>query len=155
MKKFKKLLGSTEDPHFRQKFKDAIHLLSEVDLMYTQYTPRLEPYAPIWPKQKETDGNKEVQSKDPASQVATHSHSDGCATGAIFEDRQCRPPKWFLIEQAMQEGTAALEQIRDRQDVAAFHSRPPTVLGTSRQRHVGAKNERQIHDEDFLAGSVA
>ncbi|KAL2752534.1 hypothetical protein ACRALDRAFT_1072445 [Sodiomyces alcalophilus JCM 7366] len=145
VKKFKKLLGPTEDPHFRQKITDAIHL-SEVDLMHTQYAPRLEPYISLWSKEKTTDKDKEAQRT--ASQVATHSHSKGQTEEVVFEDRQNRPPMWFLIEQAMREGTAVLEKIRDRGDVSVFHSRPSVVLGSGRQRDIEGRGESQNQDEN-------
>lgn len=94
--------------------------MTEVDIAYTQYFPHLEPYVSIWPNHKDKKGGHDERQNE-----TTTSKSE--------EDSNWRPEMWHAVEEAMQEGPAALERIRDRRDMVDFHSAPLPF-------HNGAKN---------------
>lgn len=95
-KKLKKQAEEATDPEEKASIEADLHI-ADVDYHYTRYFPFMERYeslytAPENSKDDEADGQ-------PAAIRALHSE---------------RPPMWKVVEEAMRNGEAALEELQER-----------------------------------------
>lgn len=95
-KQLRKRLEAATDSDEAAQIKKDIHIC-EVDISYTVYFPYLEPYISLYPR---VDGKSE-STDDEKSSAASNLHTE-------------RPALWTVVEKAMEEGTPALERLRDR-----------------------------------------
>ncbi|PKS06811.1 hypothetical protein jhhlp_006886 [Lomentospora prolificans] len=92
VKQLKKRLSSEATTEKADEIKAKLEI-AEVDLAYTRYYPFLEPYISLYPKKVAKDG------------------STATAKAALDAER---PPIWKEVQEALGQGTRALEKLRDR-----------------------------------------
>lgn len=139
LKQMQKQLEEAEDPKEKAELEQKVHMY-EVDVAYATYHPHLEPYVSIWPTkktpeqmarqreelEKERQKKKEKKKKRAKGEPVSESEDEMVRKPKYDEPGQ-RGELWHLIEQAMAEGPAALEKIRDRKDAAADLQEPLVV----------------------------
>lgn len=105
-KKLKKQADEATDPEEKAKIEAELHI-ADVDYHYTRYFPFLERYESLYTTPEDSkDDDAEGQ---PAAIRALHSE---------------RPPMWKVVEEAMSNGQAALEELQERRPEKPQESRP-------------------------------
>lgn len=95
-KKLKKQAEEATDPEEKASIEADLHI-ADVDYHYTRYFPFLERYESLYTA---TDESKDDDAEgQPAAIRALHSE---------------RPPMWKVVEEAMRNGQAALEELQER-----------------------------------------
>lgn len=95
-KKLKKQADEATDPEEKASIEADLHI-ADVDYHYTRYFPFLERYESLYTTSEDSkDDDAEGQ---PAAIRALHSE---------------RPPMWKVVEEAMSNGQAALEELQER-----------------------------------------
>lgn len=102
----------------------------DIDIAYTQYHPHLEPYISLYPNSNSNNNNKKKEGAEEDDEAENP------------DDPFNKPDMWHVIEEAMGEGTAALEKIRDRKNAAAFLQAPLAV----HQRRASEADGKKKHD---------
>ncbi|KAH8752529.1 hypothetical protein F5883DRAFT_576384 [Diaporthe sp. PMI_573] len=95
-KKLKKQAEECTDPEEKARIETDLHI-ADVDYHYTRYFPFLERYESLYTA---PENPKDDEAEDqPAAIRALHSE---------------RPPMWKVVEEAMRNGQAALEELQER-----------------------------------------
>jgi flagellar biosynthesis chaperone FliJ len=129
LKKAQKALAATEDEAEKARLQEQERVLN-IDIAYTQYHPHLEPYVSLYPNNI-NDGKKNKKQEEQDDDEAEENP----------DDPMNKPDMWHVIEEAMKEGTAALEKIRDRKNAAAFLQAPLVI--NSRPKEESAAERKQ------------
>lgn len=105
----KKKLEQESDTDKADQIRRDLHI-AEVDEAYTLYFPHLETYVGLYSNSAKSNAdNDDDESKTPAAKAALAAE---------------RPPMWTVIEEAMEEGTEALEKLRDRRSPDGLEAKP-------------------------------
>ena len=105
-KKLKKQADEATDPEEKANIEADLHV-ADVDYHYTRYFPFLERYESLYTA---TENSKDDEAEgQPAALRALHSE---------------RPPMWKVVEEAMRNGQAALEELQERRPEKS-QERPP------------------------------
>lgn len=95
-KKLKKQAEESTDPEEKARIEADLHI-ADVDYHYTRYFPFLERYESLYTA---PESSKDDEAEDqPAAIRALHSE---------------RPPMWKVVQEAMRNGQAALEELQER-----------------------------------------
>lgn len=95
-KKLKKQADEATDPEEKASIEADLHI-ADVDYYYTRYFPFLERYESLYTAPE--DSKDDEAEGQPAAMRALHAE---------------RPPMWKVIEEAMRNGQAALDELQER-----------------------------------------
>ncbi|KAG6365177.1 hypothetical protein INS49_006785 [Diaporthe citri] len=105
-KKLKKQADEATDPGEKASIEADLHI-ADVDYHYTRYFPFLERYESLYTASEDSKGD-EAEGR-PAAIRALHSE---------------RPPMWKVVEEAMRNGQAALEELQERRPEKSQERQP-------------------------------
>lgn len=105
-KKLKKQADEVTDPEEKASIEADLHI-ADVDYHYTRYFPFLERYESLYTASEDSKGDE--AEGQPAAIRALHSE---------------RPPMWKVIEEAMRNGQAALEELQERRPEKSQERQP-------------------------------
>lgn len=105
-KKLKKQADEATDPEEKASIEADLHI-ADVDYHYTRYFPFLERYESLYTASEDSKGDE--AEGQPAAIRALHSE---------------RPPMWKVVEEAMRNGQAALEELQERRPEKSQERQP-------------------------------
>ncbi|KAK7717534.1 hypothetical protein SLS64_003027 [Diaporthe eres] len=105
-KKLKKQADEATDPEEKASIEADLHI-ADVDYHYTRYFPFLERYESLYTASEESKGDE--AEGQPAAIRALHSE---------------RPAMWKVVEEAMRNGQAALEELQERRPEKSQERQP-------------------------------
>lgn len=136
MKQLKRKLEQTPEADDAERLKRQLHV-AEVDEAYAIYHPHLEPYNSLYGS---TARSKEDKDDDKDGEEGVNQSS--VAKAALEAER---PPLWRVVEEAMDKGVEALEQLRERRsaDDQMAKTKPRRALGPVSSADADQKTGKQ------------
>jgi hypothetical protein len=131
-KKLKKQADEAADPEEKARIEADLHI-ADVDYHYTRYFPFLERYESLYTAPEHV--NDDEAGDQPAAIRALHSE---------------RPPMWRVVEEAMRNGQAALEELQERRTEKSQEAQPP-----EKQKQRAVKDKKAQHSEHKSAPKPA
>ncbi|GAO13254.1 hypothetical protein UVI_02026000 [Ustilaginoidea virens] len=136
VKQLKRKLEQTPEADDAERLKRQLHV-AEVDEAYAIYHPHLEPYNSLYGS---TARSKEDKDDDNDGEEGVNQSS--VAKAALEAER---PPLWRVVEEAMDKGVEALEQLRERRsaDDQMAKTKPRRALGPVSSADADQKTGKQ------------